>query len=137
MTAHDDEEERPPKFKKFHVDGAGARPDGTNSGYAWVYLDTDIQRIRRTDGWTNNQAEYKALIAVLKYVARGSHVVIFTDSQLLCEQFAGRYAVRNQQLALLLSEARTTIVEKKLDVKVRWIHREANLAGRLLDRGNG
>jgi len=32
--------------KLFHIDGAGARPDGTGSGFAWVRLDRDEERVR-------------------------------------------------------------------------------------------
>ena len=83
-------------MKTFHIDGAGAGPDGLNSGYAFVYLGTGIQRVRRNDGMTNNQAEYSGLIAVLKYVAAGSQVSIYTDSELVCKQFSGQYATRSQ-----------------------------------------
>jgi ribonuclease HI len=122
------------KLKRFHIDGAGAGPDGLNSGYAFVYLGTDVQRVRRNDGMTNNQAEYQGLIAVLKYVAAGSHVLISTDSELVCKQFNGEYAVRNRTLNELLTTARQLISEKHLHVEVRWVSRDQNLAGRLLER---
>jgi ribonuclease HI len=122
------------KLKRFHIDGAGARPNGSGSGYAWIRLGTEIQRIKRVDGLTNNQAEYRALLAVLGYVARESHLVISTDSQLVCEQFCGRYAVRDPKLKALLSQARQIITEKDLTVEVKWISREQNFAGRLLER---
>jgi ribonuclease HI len=98
-------------------------------------LGTDKQRVKRVDGLTNNQAEYWGLIAVLQYLAEGSCAVIRTDSQLLCEQFNSRWAVNDAQLLALLSDARKLIREKKLDIDVRWIPREENVAGKLLDRG--
>jgi ribonuclease HI len=129
------EEEKSIAWKKFHIDGAGARPDGTNSGYSFVYLGTDLTRVRRNNGMTNNEAEYAALIAVLRYVARRSRVLIYSDSQLVCRQFSGQYAVREPRLADLLEWARRIISEKNLRVKLEWIPREKNLAGRLLERG--
>ncbi len=121
-------------MKIFHIDGAGAGPDGLNSGYAFVYLDTDVQRVRRNDGMTNNQAEYMGLIAVLRYVTAGSDVLIFTDSDLVRKQFGGQYAVRDRKLKELLATARRLIGEKDLHVEIKWIPRDANLAGRLLER---
>jgi ribonuclease HI len=121
--------------KTFHIDGAGARPDGTGSGFGWVRLGTNKQRIKRVDGLTNNQAEYRGLISVLEFLAVGSCALIRTDSQLLCEQFNRRWAVNDPHLARLLSDARELIREKKIDVEVRWISREENVAGKLLDRG--
>jgi ribonuclease HI len=120
--------------KLFHIDGAGQRPDGRGSGYAWVRLGTDKQRIQRVHGWTNNEAEYRALLSVLKYLADGSRAKIFTDSQLVCQQFNGRWAVNDPKLIPLLSRARDLIENKSLQVEVAWIPRGQNEAGKLLER---
>jgi len=121
-------------LKNFFIDGAGARPDGTGSGFAWIRVDQDAQMVKCVDGLTNNAAEYRALIAVLKYLASGSTAVIRSDSQLLVQQFNGAWAVRDPHLSMLLSEARALIDEKGLKIKLRWIPRGENLAGKLLDR---
>jgi ribonuclease HI len=121
-------------LKSFHIDGAGQRPDGSGSGFAWVRLGTDKQRVKRIDGLSNNQSEYRALLAVLRYVAEGSNVRICTDSMLVAEQFAGRWAVNNPELAKLLSTARELIEDKSLRVEVQWIPRQQNEAGRLLEK---
>lgn len=121
-------------MKVFHVDGAGARPDGTGSGFAWVRIGTDKQRIKRIDGLTNNQSEYRALLAVLQYVAEGSHVRVCSDSMLLVQQFAGTWAVNNPELEKLLSNARELIDAKGLHVEVRWVPRGQNEAGKLLEK---
>ena len=121
-------------LKVFHVDGAGRRPDGTGSGLAWVRLGTEKQRIKWVDGWTNNEAEYQALNSVLKYLADGSRAHIYSDSQLVCQQFAGRWKVNDPKLNTLLSTARDLIKSKSLQVEVRWIPRERNFAGKLLER---
>ena len=121
-------------FKEFHIDGAGPRPDGTGSGFAWVRLDREEQRVTWVDQLTSNQAEYKALISVLKYLACDSNTRIYTDSQLVCEQFNDRWAVHDPDLHDLLQKARDIIEEKDLEIQVRWIPRQQNLAGKLLDR---
>lgn len=121
-------------IKEFHIDGSGARPDGTGSGFGWVRIGTDKQRLYWEDGLTNNVAEYKGLIAVLRYVSHGSNVLIRTDSQLVCEQFNGRWAVRDPLLREMLKQSRNVIEEKELHVDITWIPREQNLAGKLLER---
>ncbi len=121
-------------LKSFFIDGAGARPDGHGSGFAWVRVDRDAQLVQRVDGLTNNVAEYRALIAVLKYLASGSTAVIRSDSQLVVQQFNGVWAVRDPHLVTLLSKARDLIEKKGLDITLRWIPRGENLAGKLLDR---
>jgi ribonuclease HI len=122
------------KVKVFHIDGAGARPDGAGSGFAWVRLGTDRQYVRWVDGLTNNAAEYRGLISVLEYLAEGSRARIYTDSQVVCQQFNGKWAVNDQKLISLLSVARELIEEKCLHVDVKWLPREQNLAGKLLER---
>ncbi len=134
MKPNQNGEEKLRELKTFHIDGAGARPDGTGSAIAWVREDRDIVRVRQVDGLTNNGAEYRALIAVLKYVLPRSRVLVKTDSQLLAYQFCGDYAVRDKELARLLSEAQEVIWEKALRVTVKWILREENLAGRYLEQ---
>jgi ribonuclease HI len=123
-----------PQLKTFYIDGAGARPDGTGSGFGWARPDSDETRVRWKDRLTNNVAEYSGLLAVLRYVARGSRLLVLTDSMLLCEQFNRRWACRDPDLQTLLHRARELIEEKELTVQVKWIPRAENLAGRLLDR---
>ena len=122
------------KVKTFYIDGSGEAPDGKGSGWAFVYEDQNLERVKRIDHLTNNEAEYHALIAVLNYVGRGSSVLIFTDSALVSKQFTGKYRVTKPRLKELLDEAKDLIEERSLDVEVRWIPRERNLAGKLLDR---
>ncbi len=56
---------------------------------------------------TNNQAEYKALIAGLEEAAAlgASEVVIFVDSELVVMQIKGRYRVKKPQLVPLYLRA--------------------------------
>jgi ribonuclease HI len=122
------------QVKIFYTDGAGQRPDGKGSGCAWVYVNKDIEQIKRVNGLTSNEAEYEALIGVLRYVGRGSNVLIMTDSALVSNQFNAKFRVKEPRLKQLLDEARKLVEERDLEVEVRWIPREANLAGKLLDR---
>jgi len=65
----------------IHCDGAGSRPDGKGSGFAWLQPRTGERHIEHVDGLTNNQAEYFALISALNSLANGSAAQVFTDSQ--------------------------------------------------------
>jgi len=120
--------------KTFYIDGSGEAPDGKGSGWSFVYEDRNLERVERIDHLTSNEAEYHALIAVLNYVGRGSSVLIFTDSALVANQFAGKFRVNEPRLKRLLDEAKMLMEERDLEVEVRWIPRERNLAGKLLDR---
>jgi len=114
------------------LDGAGSRPDGTGSGFAWICPTTKEKRIERVPALTNNQAEYRAFIAALTALPDGARADLFSDSQVLCCQFDGTYKVRDPDLASLLSHAQSLIREKKLNVTLQWVPRAQNLAGKLL-----
>lgn len=57
---------------------------------------------------TNNQAEYRALLAALRKARQlgARAVTVRSDSQLLVRQFLGEYKVRDEKLKLLHEEAR-------------------------------
>jgi ribonuclease HI len=57
---------------------------------------------------TNNQAEYRALIAVLEEAHRlgATEASIYLDSELVVRQLSGRYRVKNAALKTLHNEAR-------------------------------
>ena len=116
-----------------YVDGAGCRPDGTGSGYAWKRVDTDQHRVFWKNRLTNNEAEYRAVISALKKAPSGSKLEIRSDSQLVVSQFAGKYAVKDPKLRRLLRRVKTLIDEHQLDVELVWIPRSENLAGKFLE----
>jgi ribonuclease HI len=113
-------------------DGAGCRPDGKGSGLAWLRQDTGEKHVQRIDGLTNNEAEYRAFVAVLESLPEGSKAELFSDSLLLDSQFHGKYRVKDSDLAGLLGTAHELIRHKKLTVNLQWIPAAKNLAGKLL-----
>jgi ribonuclease HI len=113
-------------------DGSGCRPDGEGSGFSWLCPETGQRHVERVKGLTNNQAEYKAFLAALRTVPDGITVQMFSDSQLICSQFAGNYRVKDYALQQLLSEILALILNKRLKVKLQWVPRNRNLAGKLL-----
>jgi len=120
-------------FRVF-VDGAGMGPFGTGSGYAWIYESKKKRLVKRIDGLTNNEAEYRALLSALKHLPEGAEAEVFSDSLLICAQYAGRYAVNKPELQALLSRVREVVRDRRLKVTLTWVPRERNLAGKLLER---
>ena len=121
-------------MKTFYLHGAGSAPDGTTCGYAWVRTDRRAQRVRRCAVMTQHQATYRGLLSILRYLAPGSSAIVRCSSQLLVCQLSGEYRVRNEELLLLLIRVQDIIEEKHLDIEVRWVRREENLAADLLSQ---
>jgi len=117
---------------RMFFDGAGCRPDGDGSGFAWICPDTGERHIERVKGLTNNQAEYKAFLAALQHAPDASSVEMFSDSQLICAQFSGQFRVKDDVLQELLFEVLALIQNKRLKVALQWVPRNRNLAGKLL-----
>jgi len=113
-------------------DGAGCRPDGEGSGYAWFCPDSNDRLVKRVPHLTNNQAEYQGFIAALQYVREDAVVEICTDSELIYAQFLGIYRAKDPALQALLSEVHTLVLNKRLKVTLKWLPRGQNLAGKLL-----
>ena len=117
---------------EIYVDGRGERADGCGSGFAWKQPKTGRQEVIWEDHLTNNQAEYKALLLAIKALPASSTARILTDSQIVSEQFNGRYAVHDPTLDALLKEVAAEISGKSLHISVAWVPRAANLADKLL-----
>jgi ribonuclease HI len=120
------------KSLTIFFDGAGCRPNGDGSGFAWLCRDTGQKYVERMKGLTNNQAEYKAFLAALQSVPDGCAVEMFSDSQLICSQFAGTWRTKDSDLQILLALAHELIRDKHLTVQLQWIPRSRNLAGKLI-----
>ncbi len=116
----------------IYCDGAGCRPNGAGSGFAWIQPDISERHIEQIDGLSNNQAEYHALISALEFIPDGSAARIFTDSELMCSQVNGKYKVRNTNLKNLFIRVNELIRTKHLKIDLQWVPREKNLAGKLL-----
>jgi ribonuclease HI len=85
---------------------------------------------------TNNQAEYRTLIAALEDLraklgsqAKGARVVVHGDSKLVIEQVSGRWKIKNAELRPLAVQARDVIASfGKVDLI--W-HQRSNSVDRL------
>jgi|TARA_B100000427_G_scaffold86546_1_gene71089 ribonuclease HI len=111
-----------------YVDGAG----GEKSGYGYFIKDTGESFYEEKLGITNNQAEYFAIISALKKFQNSSdEIMIFSDSKNTVNQLNHEFAINNEQLRLLAQEA-WSLIPKIPNLKIQWIPRKENLAGKML-----
>ncbi|MEK7557984.1 MAG: ribonuclease HI family protein [Patescibacteria group bacterium] len=114
----------------IYTDG-GARGNPGPSGIGVVIFDEKgdiIDEISKYIGnATNNQAEYKALIAGLVKAKElgGQEIEVFLDSELVVKQLNREYRVKDQHLALLFVEAYNISISFK-KIVFKHISREKN-----------
>lgn len=108
-----------------YIDGTSC-PNPGKMGIAVVIV-KDGRVVRRISGspgrGTNNQAEYLAAIRALKE-AKGSELLLLSDSQLLVRQLKGEYKVKDKELQKLKKEFDNLKKNRKIEIK--WIPRERN-----------
>ncbi len=81
---------------------------------------------------TNNQAEYLAMISALKkFVESNDDITIYSDSKNTVSQLNHEFAINNEQLRILAREA-WELIAKNSKIKLVWIPRKENLAGKML-----
>ncbi len=111
-----------------YVDGAG----GPNSGYGYYVKETGESFYEKKPDITNNQAEYMAIIAALKkFEGTNDDITIYSDSKNTVSQLNHEFAINNEQLKQLAREA-WPIIAKFSNLKMVWIPRSENLAGKML-----
>lgn len=112
----------------IYVDGSG----GSKSGYGYYVKNTGESYYEEKANITNNQAEYLAIITALKKFANSKEdVVIYSDSKNTVNQLNHEYAINDEKLQKLAREAWPLIAQHP-NVKIEWIPREKNLAGKML-----
>ena len=111
-----------------YVDGSG----GSESGYGFFVKETGESFYEKKPDITNNQAEYLAIISALKKFAdTNEHLEIFSDSKNTVSQLNHEFAINNEQLRELAREA-WSLIGKFSNLKITWIPRKQNLAGKML-----
>ena len=110
------------------VDGSG----GSDSGFGFFVKETGESFYKKEENITNNQAEYMAIITALKkFLNTSDEVVIYSDSKNTVSQLNHEYAINNNQLRSLAREA-WELVAKFPNLKIKWVPRNENLAGKML-----
>ncbi len=113
-------------MSKIYADGQGWNMRDS----AWAVLPVGGKPIiKRLQGrYTNNEMEYKAVIEAMKIANREDEIL--SDSQLVVQQVQGLWKVKQANLKPLQEEAVKLFWDKEL--KLTWIPREENKAGKLL-----
>lgn len=115
-------------MREYFVDGAGW--NGKDSKIMITVSDGNlIEKVFRIP-FTNVEAEYLAVIEALKLAKNGD--IIHSDNKVVVFQILDKYACRTKHLFKYYIQART--IYKSKSVRLRWIRRKKNLAGRLLGR---
>lgn len=110
------------------VDGSG----GPNSGYGFFVKETGESFYKKEPNITNNQAEYMAIISALKkFSDTTDEILIYSDSKNTVLQLNHEYAINNDQLRSLARET-WELAAKFPNLKIKWIPRNQNLAGKML-----
>lgn len=112
----------------IYVDGSG----GDNSGYGYFIKETGESFYEKKQGITNNQAEYLAIISALKKIGQSNdEVTIYSDSKNTVSQLNHEFAINSEPLRELAREA-WSLLGKVPNLKIMWIPRSQNLAGKML-----
>lgn len=112
----------------IYVDGSG----GTNSGYGFFVKDTGMSFYEKKPNITNNEAEYLAIIAALKkFVDSNEEIIIYSDSKNTISQLNHDFAINKEELRTLAREA-WALIAKISKLKLQWVPRNENLAGKML-----
>ena len=112
----------------IYVDGSG----GPKSGYGFFVKETGESFFEEKPGITNNQAEYLAIISALKkYDISDDEIIIYSDSKNTVNQLKHEFAINNEQLRNLARDA-WSIMAKFSNLKIIWVPRAENLAGKML-----
>lgn len=127
-----------------HIDG-GSRGNPGPSAAAFIITDKTGQVIAQDARFlghaTNNEAEYHALIELLTWLGKNSQlrrtardaVYVRCDSQLLVEQVAGRWKVKEPRLKELLRQIQELKKQQPFRLYIRHITRDKNkLADKLV-----
>ncbi|MFN8092694.1 MAG: ribonuclease HI family protein [Vicinamibacteria bacterium] len=115
---------------RLHVDGA-SRGNPGEAGFGVHVASDSGETLASLYGYlgraTNNVAEYQALLHGLRYaLERGARDVrVFSDSELLVRQLAGRYRVKNEGLQPLFREAQSLLARFE-SARVSHVPREQN-----------
>jgi ribonuclease HI len=110
-----------------YVDGSG----GDNSGYGYFVKETGESFYEKKAGITNNQAEYLAIISALEKLGGKGNITIYSDSKNTVSQLNHEFAINSESLRELARQA-WSLMGKIPNLKIVWIPRAQNLAGKML-----
>lgn len=120
---------------KIFTDG-GSRGNPGPAASAFVVVDDTLNKILYRQGFylgatTNNQAEYRAVLYALQWLAANqsniSNVQFCLDSQLVVNQVKGIYKIKDPALKIHLDNLRRVLAENiKIPVMFTYVPRAQN-----------
>lgn len=120
---------------EVYFDGSTVKSNpSTVAGYGFI-IKKNGETIAKGHGsltgstFTNNEAEYHALIESLKWLsfyvpAKSERIIVRGDSKLVVNQMNTKWKVNTERLKPLYEEAKK--LTKELKVEFKWIGREHN-----------
>ena len=112
---------------EIYIDGA-SRGNPGESGIGILFKDNEQYNFKKYIGiGTNNNAEYTALITALEIALKSglSRLKVNTDSMLVASQINGSWKVKDPEIRILFSKAKS-LIEKLEDFSITHIRREFN-----------
>ena len=121
---------------RAYIDGGvrGHEKKDGRRGFIAIVIEEGEKIVEEVGSVTNNQAEYMALVRVLKDAIskKANDLEVLSDSELLVKQIKGDYSVKSPNILPLYHETLHLMrCFKKIEIK--WIPRSLNLAGKLLE----
>ena len=114
--------------RNIYVDGSA----GAKSRYGFFIKETGESFFEEHPGITNNHAEYLAIISALKKnESFDDEITIFSDSKNTVNQLNHEFAINNEQLRTFARQA-WSLMAKFSKLKIKWVPRSENLAGKML-----
>ena len=110
--------------------------DGGTRGSRICLVDRskDLTSVKtRAGDLTNNELEYLALIYALEYIKNINYtedIIIHSDSKLIVNQVNGGWRVTTEKLLPLYKKCRAKFSD---NIKLKWVPREKNFAGFVLE----
>lgn len=129
---------------KIYVDGASRGNPGKAGIGVIINSGGAVRRISEFIGVkTNNEAEYTALIRGLETALEMGvrNVIVYSDSELMVQQFLGGYRVRSRRLKRLYDRA-LELISQLSSFQITHVDRAENmeadkLANRAIDKKGG
>jgi len=112
---------------EIYIDGA-SRGNPGESGIGILFKDNEQYNFKKYIGiGTNNNAEYTALITALEIALKSglTRLRLNTDSMLVANQINGSWKVKDPEIRILFSKAKS-LIEKLEDFSITHIRREFN-----------
>jgi ribonuclease HI len=103
------------------------------AGFAWL-REGQKPHVEWGQDWTNNEAEFRAVLSAVKALPRGAEATVFCDSGLVVQQLRGKWQAHEPRLWDLLAEVEAVVFNNALRISWVWIPRNENKADRLLRR---